>query len=100
MATPSTKMLIGLAVGAFSLSACTGGPGNQQDLVDALTRDDTFSQGEAECIAKNVFDLYGEDEEALGRISGAATYEELNGTDGVSGFDEAFTNIVDGCANT
>jgi hypothetical protein len=100
MVTRSTKMLLGLAIGALSLSACSSGPGSEEDLVAALMRDDTFTQGEAECIAENVFLEYGEDEDALAKISGAASYEDLTGTEGVPGFDEAFSNILAGCANT
>jgi hypothetical protein len=82
------------------LSACTGGPGDEEDLVAALTRDDTFSDGEARCIANAVFEEYGDDEDALGRISGAASYEDLTSSDGVEGFAETFEQFVRTCTNT
>ena len=94
------RLLFGLAAAALALAACGGGPGNRDDLVTALTRDDTFSTPEAECIADAVFAQYGEDQEALGRISGARTFDELNGPEGVPGFDEFFENTVSACTNT
>ena len=105
MATPTSvpsrrtrpkRLLFGVVFAALSLSAC-GGPGNEEDLVAALTRDDTFTVDQAQCIAELIFIEYGEDEEALGKISGVANYDELTGTDGVDGFDEFFSNTVKGC---
>ena len=96
----SKRLLIALAATVLGVAACTGGPGDREDLVSALTRDDTFSTPEAECIADAVFAEYGQDEDALGRISGASTFEELNGPDGVPGFAEFFDNTVAACSNT
>lgn len=96
----SKRLLLGLAFTVFGISACTGGPGDRDDLVAALTRDDSFSQPEAACIADAIFAEYGADEDALGKISGAATFEELNGTDGVEGFEDFFNNTISACANT
>lgn len=81
-------------------SACSDGPGDESDLVTALTRDEAFTTAEAECIASAVFSEYGEDEEAISKISGAASYEDLTGTEGVDGFDEVFDNAIAACANS
>ncbi|MEL7157524.1 MAG: hypothetical protein AAFN30_13095 [Actinomycetota bacterium] len=88
--------LIGLALVA---SACSSGPGSREDLVTALTRDDTFSSAEASCIADAVFAEYGDDEDALTIISRAGSYEEITGTDGVEGFDQFFSNAIAACTN-
>lgn len=81
------------------VAACSSGPGSREDLVAALTRDDTFTTAEASCIADAVFAEYGEDEEALSIISGAASYEEITGTDGVQGFEQFFDNAISACTN-
>lgn len=94
-------LLGGLAVLALASTACSQGPGDEDDLVTALTHNDAFSTAEAECVAAAVFDEYGEDEEAITRISGATSYEELtNTTDGVQGFDDFFRRAVSACTNT
>ncbi|MDH4278507.1 MAG: hypothetical protein OEW83_10545 [Acidimicrobiia bacterium] len=84
---------------AFALLAtgCTGGPGDRDDFVDVLTRDDNFAVNEAECIADAVFDRYGEDGNALQKISAAETYDYLTGEDGVEGFGEFFDATVTDC---
>jgi hypothetical protein len=97
MASRSLLAVAGLALGTLALSACSSGPGSEEDLIAALTRDDSFTQAQAECIAERVFDQYGEDEEALGLISGAGSYEDLTGTEGVPGFDEFFTTTISVC---
>ena len=66
----------------------------------ALTQNDTFNTAEAECIASAVFEEYGADEDALGKISGAVDYEDLSGTEGVDGFDTFFTRAVGACTNS
>ena len=96
------RMAIGLVALLVALPACSqdSGPGSEQDLVDALTRDDTFTQAEAECIANAVFTEYGTDEEALQRITRTDDYETLTG-DGegsVEGFGEVFDNAISACA--
>ncbi len=91
-------MILGLSV--FGLAACTDGPGDEADLVTALTRDDTFTTAEAECIASAVFAEYGTDDDAISKISGLGTYEELIGAEGVDGFDAFFTGAVRACTNT
>jgi hypothetical protein len=82
------------------LTACSDGPGNEEDLVKALIHNDTFTTAEAECISSAVFAEYGEDEEALSAISGATSYEELNSAEGVPGFDEFFRRAVSACTNS
>jgi hypothetical protein len=82
----------------FGLSACGGGgPGTEEDLVTALTREGTFSEDEAECIASSVFDEYGANEEALGRISAAGDFESLSGENGVEGFAEFYDDTISAC---
>jgi hypothetical protein len=93
-------LLLGAGIAALALSACSGGPGSEEDLVTALTRNDTFSEAEAECIANAVFEEYGDNEDALGLISGASSYDDLTGSEGVEGFGEAFDRIVETCTNT
>lgn len=96
-----THTVVGLTALALGLSACTGdtGPGDESELVEALTRDDTFTQAEGECIANAVFSEYGQDEEALKLITRTTDYETLTG-DGegsVAGFGQFFDNAVSGC---
>jgi hypothetical protein len=84
---------------ALGLSACGGGgPGTEEELVTALTREDTFTQDEAECIASAVFDEYSADEEAIGRISAASDFDNLSGPDGVEGFAEFYDDTISACA--
>jgi len=80
-------------------SACSEGPGTEEDLISSLTRDDVFSEGEAGCIADIVFDEWGNDDDALAQISSAASYEDLIGPDGIDGFGDIFATAVKTCAN-
>jgi hypothetical protein len=91
--------LLGLTVMA-ALPACGGGPGSEEDLVAALTRNEAFTEAQATCIAAAVFAEYGDDEEALGKISGTADFADLTGPEGVDGFEETFEQIVEVCTNT
>jgi len=98
---PKRGRAFGLLVPVIALAllatGCTGGPGDEDDFVDVLTVNDNFTDAEASCIAEAVFDEYGEDGDALGKISGAESYEFLLGEDGVEGFDEFFTGTVSSC---
>lgn len=85
---------------ALSASACTSGPGSEQDLVDALTRDDGFDQAQAECIANAVFNEYGENEDALKAISSAPDMASLDTPDGVPGFGAFFDQTVQTCGGS
>ncbi len=89
--------MLGAAAAAFVLAGCTSGPGSEADFVEVLTRDDAFTETQAECLADAVFDEYGTDEDALGKISGATSYDFLLGEDGVEGFDEFLTAQVSDC---
>ena len=90
--------LFAIVVAAGLLAAgCTGGPGSQDEFVEMLTRDDAFAANEAECIADAVFDEYGDDGDALQKISAAESYDFLTGEDGVTGFDEFFEATVADC---
>ncbi len=91
------RLAAGLGAMALLLAACTDGPGDEQDLVDALVEDDAFEQNVAECIAAAVFAEYGEDDDAIERISGLGTFEELDSAEGVPGFGEFFTETIDDC---
>lgn len=93
----SRRLAVLLASAAFVVSACTSGPGNRDDLVAALTADDAFSAEDAGCIADKVFAEYGEDGDALSKISGLGSFEELTGTEGVPGFEEFFENAINQC---
>jgi len=95
-----SRSAVGLLVLAFGVAACSGGPGNEEDLVTALTQNDAFNTAEAECIAAAVFEEYGDDEDTLTKISGAVDYEDLSGTEGVDGFDKFFTRAVGVCTNS
>ncbi|MEZ5411404.1 MAG: hypothetical protein R2761_25460 [Acidimicrobiales bacterium] len=92
----------GLALAlSLTLAACGGGgPGSQEDLVNSLTREGGFEQAQAECIAANVFDKYGADENALKQISGTGDYAALTGEGGVDGFGEFFDNTIKACTGT
>jgi len=101
--TVPQRRRVGLVSALFALvfalvaTGCTGGPGNRGDFVDVLTRDDNFAANEAECITDAVFDRYGEDGDALQKISAAESYDYLTGEDGVDGFDEFFQSTVADC---
>lgn len=86
---------------SLTLAACGGGgPGNEEDLVNSLTREGGFEQAQAECIAAAVFNRYGADEDTLKQISGTGDYAALTGEGGVEGFGEFFDNTVDGCTGS
>ncbi len=87
-----------LLVGAALLAtACGGGPGSRDDFIDVLTRDDNLTTEEATCITDAVFDRYEDDEDALGAISAAPSFDFLDGEDGVPGFTEFYEETVAGC---
>jgi len=89
-------VLLLLAALALTASACSDGPGNEDDLISSLTRDDAFTQKQAECITKVVFDTWGDDDEILGRLSGADSYQDLADIDG---FVTTFEGAIKACAN-
>lgn len=93
----SRRLAAGLGAVALLLAACSDGPGDEQDLVDALVADDAFEQNVAECIAAAVFEEYGEDDDALEKISFSASFEQLDSSEGIPGFGEFFTETIDGC---
>lgn len=86
-----------LALALVLLVGCTGGPGDREDFIEVLRLDDGFNENEASCIADAVFDEYGEDNDALGKISGAESYEWLIGEEGVEGFEQFFPGVVADC---
>lgn len=90
-----------VTVSVLLLTSCSqGGPGDEQDLADALSRDDVFTTEEAECIADKVFSEYGDDEDALKSISNVDDIAELeSGEDAVTGFSEKFQTFQEDCTN-
>jgi hypothetical protein len=88
---------VALAAVVLLVSGCGGGPGDKEDFVDVLMLDDNFNEAQATCIADAVFDEYGEDGDALQKISGADSYEYLIGEDGVEGFGPFFDGVVNAC---
>ncbi len=85
----------GLVALSLGLAACSAGPGTQADFVTALTRDNTFTQPQAQCIAKAVFDKYSNDKKTLTKISKAANYDDIN--TGVEGFSAFFDATIQDC---
>lgn len=93
----SRKILgLGAVAAGLLLTGCSEGAGSQEELVEVLAREDGFTQVEAECIADAVFGEYGENDDALKKLS-AQSYEQLEGEDGVPGFDEFLTGAVGDC---
>lgn len=93
-----SKLVGPVAVLALTATACGGGPGSQEDFVDVLMRDGTgLSEDEATCIGGRVFDEYGEDDDALGKLSAAPDMDFLEGEDGIPGFGEFFDEAVQSC---
>lgn len=58
------------------LGACSSGPGDQNDLEQALLLSDGFTQEQAECFAEGLFDEYGDNDQALSLIS-SESFDEL-----------------------
>lgn len=85
-----------LAVVALA-TACSTGPGSQEELTQILT-DTGMTEDQATCIADAVFVEYAADEEALSAISAAPNLEFLDGEEGVEGFSEFFDRTVADCA--
>jgi hypothetical protein len=92
------RLLGATAVLAIVLSGCSNsGPGSEEDLTKALTREGGFDDGQATCITAAVFDKYSSDDAALKKLSHATSYEQLTATDGIPGFADFFDNAVNGC---
>lgn len=86
-----------VALLALLATACGGGPGTQEEFNEVLTRGDNLTEAEAECISTAVFDEYGDDEDALGKLSAAPDLAFLDGPEGISGFSEFFDEAVESC---
>jgi hypothetical protein len=89
--------VIVVALVALLATACGGGPGTQEEFNEVLTRGDNLTEAEAECISTAVFDRYGDDEDALGKLSAAPDIEFLDGPEGITGFSEFFDEAVESC---
>lgn len=84
-------------VAVVVLAGCSTGPGTQEEFVEVLTREGAFGAGEADCIAQAVFDEYGDDDDALGKISAAPDFAYFDTAEGIPGFSEFFDRTVQGC---
>ncbi len=82
---------------ALLATACGGGPGSQEEFNAVLTRGGNLTDDEAQCISDQVFDRYGDDEDALGKLSAAPDIEFLEGAEGIPGFTEFFDSAVGSC---
>ncbi len=109
------KILPLVLIPALVLVSCSSGPGTEEDLVETLSRSETVSVEQAECIAAGVFAEYGDSEDALNRLTGqdyaeieaAAQADEVAGpqaedttdttADPLLGFDEFYADLVEGC---
>ena len=79
------------------VTACGGGPGSQEEFEAILTRGGNLTDEEAQCISAEVFAQYGEDAEALGKLSAAPDIEFLEGAEGIPGFSDFFDSAVGSC---
>lgn len=98
---PKRRLLVGAlaAVGMLLLAGCTAGPGSKEDYIDVLQRDETFSETQATCIADRVFEKYGDDKAAIDLLSGAKSWEQLTGPEGIDGFEAFHTTVVTECTS-
>ena len=79
-------------------AACGGGTGTRADLISVLARDGAFTEGQATCVADEVFAEYGDNDDVLGTLSAAESFDVIESPeDGVPGFGEFFTAAVQGC---
>jgi hypothetical protein len=85
-----------LALGLVATS-CSSGPGSKQDFIEVLSRGDAMTTEEATCIADAVFDRYGDDSDALGKLSAAPDFEFLSSAEGIDGFAEFYDRAVQSC---
>ncbi len=91
------SLLALVAASSLALAACSGGPGTQEEFVEVLQREDTFTEAEATCIADDVFETYGDDSDALDLLSGADTWADIAGEGGIEGFQSYYETLVSDC---
>lgn len=89
--------LVALVPLVLLATACGGGPGSQEEFEAILTRGGNLTDEEAQCISAEVFAQYGEDAEALGKLSAAPDIEFLEGAEGIPGFSDFFDSAVGSC---
>jgi hypothetical protein len=96
---PRARLRLAVMVAAVALaaSACSSGPGTEAEFVDILTKDETITDEQAQCIAGAVFDEYEGQGDALGLISAAESFESLEGENGVPGFSAFLDETVQSC---
>lgn len=93
----SLLAVVGLLALGLLATSCSSGPGSKQDFIDVLSRDEMMTTEEATCIADQVFDRYGDDEDALGKLSAAPDFDFLNGAEGIDGFSDFYDQAVLSC---
>ena len=93
------RSALGLVALALLATACGSDPGTREDFIDVMTQDGVFTVEQATCMADAVFDRYGEDDDALGKISAADSFEFFDEEEnGIPGFSEFFDETVQSCA--
>ncbi len=99
-ARPRPRLVLMAALAALALlaTACGGGPGTREEFNEVLTRGENgLSPAEADCISGQVFDRYGDDEDALGKLSAAPDMAFLESAEGIPGFAEFYQEAVNSC---
>lgn len=92
------RSIVGLVALALIATACGSDPGTREDFIDVMTQDGAFTVEEATCMADAVFDRYGDDDDALGKISAADSFEFFDEENGIPGFTDFFDETVQSCA--
>lgn len=97
----SKNLFFLFAVSTLLLTSCSrDGPGNQQDLANALSQDDVFTTEQAECIAEKVFAEYGDDKDAVEKISAADDIADIEtGENKVDGFNTKYASFLKDCTS-
>lgn len=94
----SSKVALFFLLMTALLTACTaGGPGTQEELQQILAEDGNLDETQASCVASAVFEEYGEDNDALSKISAADSLSDLEGENGVAGFNDFYSATLNGC---